>query len=98
MSVYSNSVRYKANPDFILREIAGEILLVPVGEQTKVLNGMVTFSETGAFIWKHLDGQRGAEEFAQLLAAECGVDAETILPDIEVFLQKAVERGLLIEA
>lgn len=90
--------KYLPNPGFVMREIAGEVLLVPVGEQTRVLNGMVTFTETGAFLWKHLDGQRGAQELAVLLADECGEDVETVLPDVEVFLQKAFERGLLIEA
>lgn len=86
------------NPGFVMREIAGEILLIPVGEQTRILNGMVTFTETGAFIWKNLDGKRDATELAEMLAKECGETVETVLPDVESFLQKAFDRGLLIEA
>ena len=35
---------YRANPGFVTREVVGEVIAVPVGEQTKRLNGMVTFS------------------------------------------------------
>lgn len=89
---------YRPNPGFVMREIAGEVLLVPVGEQTRVLNGMVTFTETGAFLWKHLDGKKDANELAEMLAKECGEDKNTVLPDVEDFLQKAFEQGLLMKA
>ena len=88
---------YIPNPGFIMREIAGEILLVPVGEQTKVFNGMITFSETGGFIWNHLDGKRTAAEIAQLLADECGVSLDTVLTDVEEFLESAFQKGLVIK-
>ena len=34
--------------DFVLREIAGETLLVPAGKTALDLNGMLTLNETGA--------------------------------------------------
>lgn len=89
--------RYRTNSGFVMREIAGEILLVPVGEQTRILNGMVTFTETGAFLWKHIDGKRDAVQLAELLAAECGETLERVLPDVERFLERAHAAGLLIE-
>ena len=87
---------YRPSPGFVTREIAGEILLVPVGEQTRNLNGMVTFTETGAFLWKHLNGERDAEDLAGLLADECGENMETVLPDVVEFLNRAVEKGLVV--
>ena len=89
-------MRYYPSSGFVMREIAGEILLVPVGEQTRKFNGMITFTETGAFVWKHLDGKRDASEIARLLASECGESVDSVLPDVEEFLQKAFERGMLI--
>lgn len=87
---------YAPHAGFVMREIAGELLLIPVGEQTRVLNGMITFTETGAFLWKHLDGKRTVDELARLLADECGEDAEAILPDVEDFLTRAAEKGLIV--
>ena len=38
--------------DFVLREIAGETLLVPAGKTALDLNGMLTLNETGAALWR----------------------------------------------
>ena len=40
--------------EYILREIAGEYILVPTGETTQEFNGMITISETAKFIWENL--------------------------------------------
>lgn len=86
---------YQPNPGFIIREIAGEALLVPVGEQTRILNGMVTLSQTGAFLWKAMDGRRDVKTLAQLLADECDVSVDDILDDVTAFLNKAEKNGLI---
>ena len=44
----------KIKREFVLREIAGDILLVPVGKTALDLNGMLTLNEVGAEIWKML--------------------------------------------
>lgn len=95
---HSTEACYLPHPGFILREIAGEALLVPVGEQTQTLNGFVTLTSTGAFIWKQLNGTRTAQEVAALLAAECNTAMEKILPDVLEFLQHAHSAGLLVIA
>lgn len=86
---------YLPSSGFVMREIAGEALLVPVGEQTKVLNGMVTLSQTGAFLWKSMDGKRDVKTLAGLLADECDVSADEILDDVIAFVSKAEENGLI---
>ena len=48
----------KTNSEFILREIAGEAVLIPTGEASQNLNGMIHLTETGAFIWKQVDTWR----------------------------------------
>ena len=45
----------KRNTDFMLRDIAGEVILVPTGAATQKFNGMITLNEVADFIWKNLD-------------------------------------------
>lgn len=45
-------MRYQVNQNFILREIAGEALLVPVGEAGMFTNSMVSLNLTSLFLWK----------------------------------------------
>ena len=45
----------KTNKEYVLREIAGEPLLIPTGMASQKLNGMIRLTETAAFIWKQVD-------------------------------------------
>ncbi len=56
----------KQKKDCILREVAGEYLLIPTGAAAVDLNGMITLSETAAFVWKLLERE---QSFDSLLAA-----------------------------
>lgn len=87
---------WQRSSDFVTREIAGELLLVPVGAQTKKLNGFVTFTDTGAFLWKQLEGGATAAQLAEKLAGEYGQVPGDVLADVESFLQKAAAQGLIL--
>ena len=41
--------------EFILREIAGECVLVPTGATSQEFNGMITISDTAKFIWENIE-------------------------------------------
>lgn len=48
--VLSKEKRYCTNEDYILREIAGETILVPTGASADHFNGMLTLNETSRFL------------------------------------------------
>lgn len=50
---------------FVLRKVAGENILVPVGNTALTFNGLVTLNESGAFLWKHMEKNRTREELVQ---------------------------------
>lgn len=52
--------------DCILRQVAGESILIPTGAAAVGLNGMITLSETAVFVWKLLERE---QSFDSLLAA-----------------------------
>lgn len=92
-----NRVCYRANPNFVTREIAGELLLVPVGEQTQKLNGMVTFSEAGAFLWKQLQQRCTKADLVMCLAKEYDQHPDDVRADVDSFIDNAVARELVIK-
>ena len=67
----------KRNTDFMLRDIAGEVILVPTGAATQQFNGMITLNEVAAFIWKNLDESKSKEELVDKIMDEFEVDEET---------------------
>lgn len=81
--------------DFVLREIAGETLLVPAGKTALDLNGMLTLNETGAALWRMLPEAADAEALTQGLLQEFeGAPAEQVRADVEEFLSGCVSSAL----
>lgn len=82
--------------DFVLREIAGETLLVPAGKTALDLNGMLTLNETGAALWRMLRRRADAEALTQGLLQEFeGAPAEQVRADVEEFLARLRELGIV---
>ena len=82
--------------DFVLREIAGETLLVPAGKTALDLNGMLTLNETGAALWRMLPEAADAEALTQGLLQEFeGAPAERVRADVEEFLARLRELGIV---
>lgn len=74
--------------ELIKRDIAGDIILVPVGKTVYDANGLFVLNELGAFIWDILPK---AETEAQILEAvlnEYEVTAGEAEKDIAEFLNK----------
>lgn len=87
----------RASPNYILREIADEIMLVPVGVSAAKLNGMILLNKTGGSIFKALAEERTLEELTAIIAREYEIDTETARGDIDEFLQNLRQVDALIE-
>ena len=87
----------KVPSDFILREIAGEYILVPVGSAAAQFNGLITLNETARTIFLALAQERTVEELTDAVTAEYEVDRVTARADVEEFLRQLREVGALVE-
>ena len=85
----------KIKREFVLREIAGDILLVPAGKTALDLNGMVTLNAVGAEIWKMLPEVKDADEITARLLEEYDAAAEEIKTDVVAFLDKLRALGIV---
>ncbi|WP_190324818.1 PqqD family protein, partial [Mediterraneibacter catenae] len=57
----------KIKQEFVLRRIAGENVLIPVGNQGDKFQGIITLNETGRFIWEKLEEGKNLEEIAETI-------------------------------
>lgn len=87
----------KTNPDFILRQIAGENILVPCGEAAKRINGLINLNSTAAFIWKNLDEVKDLDELSARVMEEFEVDEETAKQDVEGLTRELTMIGMVLE-
>lgn len=87
----------KVKSDFVLRVIAGNAVVVPVGDATVDFNGIINLNETGAFLWKSLQKDISREELIENMLTEYSVDKETAEKDIDIFITKLKKAKLLEE-
>ena len=87
----------KVNQNFILREIAGESILIPVGAAAAKFNGLITLNETGATIFKAMAQDTTLDALVDAITAEYDIDRETARCDAEEFLQQLRQAGALVE-
>lgn len=78
----------KLKREFVVREIAGDIFLVPTGKTALNLNGMMTLNALGAEIWAMLPEVEGEEEIVQRILAEYDAEPVQIRADVWDFLGK----------
>lgn len=88
--------RYQTNPDFVSRQIAGEYILVPVGEAAVAFNGLASLNPAGVFLWRLLARPRTRQELSGALAAEYALTGEQGDQDVQCFLDLAMSRNLVL--
>ena len=76
----------KISKEFILREIAGEYILVPVGKTALTFNGLVTVNEVGALIWGMLEKGSNVSTIVNGILDEYDVDEQTATADVLEFI------------
>lgn len=86
----------KRNPDFLLRDVAGTKVIVPIGAAVTVFPGMITVNETGAYLWELLEAEHTADTLAAALAARYEVLPEQAKADVEAFLAKLQPTGAVV--
>lgn len=87
----------KLKEEMILREVAGEIIAIPVGKTALNFNGMICLNEVSAEIWKGLQEGKSKEEILNSILQEFDVSMEEASTDLEDFLHQLKENDLLID-
>ncbi len=85
----------KIKEGFMLREVAGNYIVVPVGSASKKFNGMITLNETSAFLWNILLQDSSCEQLVDALMQEYEVSNDVATKDVEAFVNKLQEIKVL---
>jgi len=85
----------KIKKGFMLREVSGSFVVVPVGVASKGFKGLITLNQTGAFLWKELLNGKTLDELKAALLNEYDVNEEIATKDCENFIKKLVDGGLV---
>lgn len=85
----------KIKKGFMLREVAGNYVVVAVGEASKNFNGVINLNESGAFLWKKLADGIEESELVKELLNEYEVSEEIANNDVKTFVKKLKEADIL---
>lgn len=85
----------KINPGFVLKDIAGSFVVVPVGDNLVDFSAMITLNETGAFLWKLLADDVSVHELADAMCKEYDISKEEALADVKEFTDTLIEKKVL---
>lgn len=85
----------KIEKEFILREIAGDYILVPVGSTALEFNGLLTVNEIGAFLWERLKKETTIDALTAAVLEEYEVDEGTARRDVEEFVASLQKVGVI---
>ena len=88
----------KINENFVLKTIAGEAVVMPVGDAVNKVNGMIKLNPTAEVIWKALEQETTLEDVISAVRANCqNVNEATIIEDVVDFTEKLRKLGILEE-
>ena len=85
----------KLKKEFMLREIVGETILIPVGESNNHFNGIITINEIGRFIWQNYESSKDEEDLLSKILDEYEVKKEIAKSDLDEFLGKLRESDII---
>lgn len=87
----------RVSDDFVLRQVADEYLLIPVGQAALRVNGMISVSESGFLLYQKLKTGCAEQELVDLLLSEYEVGEVQAREDVAAFLSKMRALGMLEE-
>ena len=85
----------KIKEGFILREVAGSNIVVPVGDRCASFNGMITLNDTGAFLWSQLSTDKTEDELLGAMLSEYDVSENVARNDISAFVANLKKNELI---
>ena len=90
-----NGIFMKLKDGFILKNVAGNYIIVPVSGELVDLNAMITITGTGAFLWDKLEKGTNKDELIEAMTKEYDIDKETASSDIDAFLKQLTDNKML---
>lgn len=88
----------KRNPDFLLRDVAGALVVVPVGQASVDFPGMISLNATGAYFWELLETEQTVQSLVDSVVSRYEVTEEKARQDVEAFVAKLMPTGAILDS
>ncbi len=85
----------KIKEGFVLRKVADNYMVVPLGTHVKEFASIIKINESGAFLWSLLSEEKTTDELVKAVVSEYEVDEITATRSIEKFIAKLSDADIL---
>lgn len=85
--------KYSIKQGFILREIAGEFIAVPVDSSCG--NNIVVLNPVSKFLWEEMQSEKNFDELVDAMLKEYGIERAEAEADLKDFLTQLEESRLV---
>ena len=85
----------KIKEGFMLKEVCGEYLVVPVGTQSIDFKNIIKLNETGVLLWNTLENDVTEQDLIDAILKEYSAEELVVAQDVTLFCQKLSEAGIL---
>lgn len=86
---------YVRRDDVVLREVAGEQLLVPIRNDPEGMQAIFALTGTGVFVWRLLDGEHALDAILALVVERYDVTHGEAETDLNAFIERLAQAGLV---
>lgn len=93
----SRDAVYKPSDDLVVREIDGQIIIVPIGTGIGDLEDeLFALNDTARVVWAKLDGAHTVGSVVNELARQYAAPAEVIDADVVGLLEELLKRRMVV--
>ena len=85
----------KINPNYIVKNVLDETIIVPTGEANQYFNGLINTNEVAAFIWQNMEKCETPKDMVDKVFDEFEVNYETAKDDVMGFLSTLKTVGMI---
>ena len=85
----------KIKEGFVLREVAGQTIVIAVGEASKSFHGMINLNNTGKEIWEGVQKGMNEDLIAKKLTEKYEVSLSKAQEDVDRLIRKMYEAGVM---
>jgi len=88
---------YCPSGQVVTRHIADETILIPISGNLANMERLFTLNDSGASIWRLMDGKRSVQEILQDLIQEFDVAEDRLAGDMAEFIDQLRDLDLIAE-
>ena len=78
-----------------MREVAGMNVVLAVGKAAEKFKGTITLNDSGKLLWRKLESGCSKKELLDDMLDNYDIDETTAKRDIDIFLYKLIDNGII---